>query len=297
MRKTWCYTTFVFAALSLVLGVLFLQTVWAQPAGQNPDGIIQAFLDLIQTRQTPQAQALWTAESQQKFNFAKVPKEQFDIYQGVMLLLYATPATKVEVSPAQKQGEEIIVPVRKVLLLDQKFVLRQENGQWRIDLMRSAALSPPLSETLAGEQARETTRRTSRSTCQLKLKQLMLAIRMYAQDHNGILPPAATWCDAIWPYVKNRKVFVCPSAPDLACGYAYHDVYSEKKLADIRAPAQEVILYDSDTGEWNAHDAGTSLPPEGRHLGQAYVGYVDGHVKGLEVAQAQQLLKQGRGEQ
>jgi prepilin-type processing-associated H-X9-DG protein len=271
----------------------------APTAGPTPDGVVQELWNLMRARRIAEAQALWTAESQKKYDFTKVPREQFDTYQRVMFLLYMTMLTPCEIGQAQTQGEETTVPVRKMAGLDQKFVLRQENGQWRIDLLQSAARSPLFPEVLRGgeseqrlddvfERAREMARR---ATCLSNLKQLLLGILMYAQDYNQVLPPAETWGDAILPYVKNKEIFLCPSAPDLPCGYAYHDAYSKKKLAEVSRPAEAILLYDSTRGDWNAHDAGTSLPKEGRHLGQVNVGYVDGHVKALEAAQAQEAVK------
>ncbi|MGV3721477.1 MAG: DUF1559 domain-containing protein [Actinomycetota bacterium] len=70
-------------------------------------------------------------------------------------------------------------------------------------------------------QARDKARQSS---CQSNLKQIGTAIKMYAQDYDeqglqywwnyggagGTAPPWMEWID---PYVKNAKVFLCPSAP------------------------------------------------------------------------------------
>ena len=53
--------------------------------------------------------------------------------------------------------------------------------------------------------------------CVNNMKQLGLAVKVYAVDHNEQFPPAATWCDAIQGNVGSAKVFQCPSEPDRRC--------------------------------------------------------------------------------
>ena len=72
-------------------------------------------------------------------------------------------------------------------------------------------------------RARESARRAS---CLSNLKQLGLAIVMYAQDYDDTFPGCASWTSSPWynppyysvgfkptimPYVKNAQVFLCPT--------------------------------------------------------------------------------------
>jgi len=66
-------------------------------------------------------------------------------------------------------------------------------------------------------RAREKARQAS---CQSNLKQLSLAILMYVQDYDEVLPTDVGWSNSgsywhwpakICPYVKNAQVFACPS--------------------------------------------------------------------------------------
>src|SRR5688572_28647190 len=67
-------------------------------------------------------------------------------------------------------------------------------------------------------RAREAARASS---CLSNLKQVGLALSMYVQDQEGYpthsslssVSPRTYWPDSIYPYVKNEKVFQCPSAP------------------------------------------------------------------------------------
>lgn len=63
-------------------------------------------------------------------------------------------------------------------------------------------------------QAREKARQTS---CLSNMKQIGVAYMMYMQDYDGSLPLTimsggnASWLNACQPYIKNRRVFKCPS--------------------------------------------------------------------------------------
>jgi prepilin-type N-terminal cleavage/methylation domain-containing protein len=68
-------------------------------------------------------------------------------------------------------------------------------------------------------RAREAARK---SACLSNCKQIGTAIMMYAQDFDEILPMVASgacpsaqatgWADMVYPYVKNERVFDCPSS-------------------------------------------------------------------------------------
>ncbi len=74
--------------------------------------------------------------------------------------------------------------------------------------------------TAAREKARQ-------STCASNLKQLSIALQMFAEDHDGRFPCAffnnrdiafgpempAQWKGAIFRYLKTTQVFICPSDP------------------------------------------------------------------------------------
>lgn len=60
-------------------------------------------------------------------------------------------------------------------------------------------------------RSRESARRTA---CASNLQQIGVAMHLYAQDYNGMLPPEQPgWTAAAMPYVKNLAVMVCPSEP------------------------------------------------------------------------------------
>ena len=61
-------------------------------------------------------------------------------------------------------------------------------------------------------RARENARRT---TCLSNVRQIQVALRMYADSHDGRVPPrdydvGAVWVDRLEPYYANRKLLRCP---------------------------------------------------------------------------------------
>ncbi len=147
-----------------------------------------------------------------------------------------------------------------------------------------------LMETLAPvmQQAREKAITTS---CQSNIKQLCLAVLMYAQDWDETLP-GPEWVNEIMPYIKNEAVFVCPAQPDLTVGYAFNEALLGALLGDIPMPAETIILFDSDLGDEAPVGGSEALPEEGRHNGGVNVGFADGHVKWMSLEEARRLLEQ-----
>jgi prepilin-type N-terminal cleavage/methylation domain-containing protein len=63
-----------------------------------------------------------------------------------------------------------------------------------------------------------TRERASRTVCSSNLRQLLMAAKMYEGD-NDILPihynanafgQAAHWQEQVWPYIRNRRTYLCP---------------------------------------------------------------------------------------
>jgi prepilin-type N-terminal cleavage/methylation domain-containing protein len=87
-------------------------------------------------------------------------------------------------------------------------------------------------------QAREKARQTA---CASNMRQMGLAVLIYAQDYDERLPLAASatatgflnWHHFVDPYVKNMQIWVCPSANlpirdiygGLVCHYGFNSVY------------------------------------------------------------------------
>ncbi len=122
------------------------------------------------------------------------------------------------------------------------------------------------------------------------LRQIGLALIMYAQSNGGRLPDADGWVDAIlpqWDDVKDKgfhaeALFRDPTAPESEpWNYAFNRALSGVRLADIKDPAATVLVFESVAGVKNAADMGQSLPRPGRHSGGDYFVFADGHAKWL----------------
>ena len=117
--------------------------------------------------------------------------------------------------------------------------------------------------------------------CLNNVRQLGLAVRIYASDNSNTFPPAETWCDAITTYVGSTKVYQCSARPGLRCAYAFNDKLSGKK--DDEVNPQAVMIFESDAG-WNA-SSGSELLAQNRHLGRVVIGFADGSVRQVSPAE------------
>jgi prepilin-type processing-associated H-X9-DG protein len=122
-------------------------------------------------------------------------------------------------------------------------------------------------------RARESAKK---AICLSNVKNICIALEMYAADHDNHLPSANAWSDDLRTYVRNLDTYQCPSEQDLACAYAYNASLSGASLADIADPVNEVSIFESNAG-WNAAGDWGLLVPEPRHLGGDNYGYADGH--------------------
>jgi hypothetical protein len=112
-------------------------------------------------------------------------------------------------------------------------------------------------------------------SCVNNMKQLAVGVKIYAVDHDGQLPPAATWCDAIQSRVGSPKVFQCPSEPERRCSYAFNAKLDGKKDSEINP--QTVLLFESDAG-WNGTGDADNLKPHSHSGRIVIVALADGAV-------------------
>jgi prepilin-type N-terminal cleavage/methylation domain-containing protein/prepilin-type processing-associated H-X9-DG protein len=172
-------------------------------------------------------------------------------------------------------------------------------------------------------QAREKARATS---CLSNCKQIGLALQMYAQDYDETLPNAgpnwpgngtnpifkagygwAMWAILMDPYIKSRKVWVCPSGPTTGSGFlvgpktdpiAVNLGYNEylfwqpggnwsnlAALAGCKAGVSGVAaIADSALGgifhDWGNHDQPKPIPGENPKFGMHRIKCSNGYPPG-----------------
>lgn len=81
--------------------------------------------------------------------------------------------------------------------------LVKENGQWKVDLVATVKSLPETFRRMLTQAKSHALAAASLAS----VKQIGLALCMYAQDHEGYLPPAETWMDELMPYPRNEQVF------------------------------------------------------------------------------------------
>ncbi len=117
-------------------------------------------------------------------------------------------------------------------------------------------------------RAREKARQTA---CLSNLKQIGTAIAMYASDYDNIMPWQQTyvswgsvgnlgmlgWTEVIYPYVKNKQVYLCPSGPSntlshysfsqyaMSIAYGWAATYGAYTIDSSPDPSAAVMVFDS----------------------------------------------------
>ena len=163
-----------------------------------------------------------------------------------------------------------------------------------IELLVVIAIISTLAAMLlpALHNARERARTAS---CINNLRQIGLALDMYASDHGDKLPHEdankgqVAWPLAILPFLgDSREVLYCPavakSHPGRPESYRFNS-YLEREgeqhqaLAELRRPSQTVVVFDATTGDGRLSSKGKwDDVTKSRHGGMANLLFVDWHV-------------------
>ena len=121
------------------------------------------------------------------------------------------------------------------------------------------------------------------------VKQLNLGLIMYADDNKDLFPAGTNWCDTLGPYIKSAQIFHCPQGkPGQRCHYAFNARLAGHELKDVQAPAQTVLIFETDGG-WNLAGGRELLPANPRHARAYAVGFADGHAEMVVPARLEKL--------
>ncbi|HOP80059.1 MAG TPA: DUF4190 domain-containing protein [Armatimonadota bacterium] len=118
------------------------------------------------------------------------------------------------------------------------------------------------------------------SSCQLNIKQIGVALQMYAVDYGETLPSADKWSDAMPIYLKDkdnsRQIFKCPSSPDSRPeGYLLNERLSGINTAVLPSPSNVYMIFEGN-GFWNAYGGPGDV--DYRHNSYTNVCFIDGRV-------------------
>jgi len=163
--------------------------------------------------------------------------------------------------------------------------------------------------------AREKSRQT---VCASNIRQVGVALRMYADDCDGMLPPATTqipgghfstpwqgqldivWWDLVLPYMRDERVLYCPSAKHYLPTYRINDCLTFVQPGWLDActePTETLLLVEDwvpdEPGEAVSIPVASSFRPDlieemtapFRHAGKMNVCFADIHVKVLGPSQ------------
>ncbi len=124
-------------------------------------------------------------------------------------------------------------------------------------------------------RARETARKVQ---CLSNVKNLAMAVQMYATEYGAYPGASGQWCDQLRPYVGGDQVYVCPSEPDLRSGYAYWGALKGAKVEQVPAPESQLAIFESPKG-WNTYGDLSVMGVAPRHLRGDNYGFADGHAQ------------------
>ncbi len=129
-------------------------------------------------------------------------------------------------------------------------------------------------------RAREKGRQTA---CLANVYQICMALIMYAQDFDEVLPPGEVtmtsgdtdhsdeWYNAVFAYTHNRQIMYCPDRRDRAPGYGMNWFASGRSVGEFWDPASKILIADvpvdliagdgrvSTSGRWWCNDANNDV--------------------------------------
>ena len=124
--------------------------------------------------------------------------------------------------------------------------------------------------------------RATQISCLNNVRQLDIAMTLYAAQSNQHLPSSNQWSDAILPFVSNQRVFHCALGPsNYRSHYAFNSHLSDVVTTEIKQPFRTVLVFEESDGDgWNMSGDQNLLEGAGPHGGRTViVGFVDGHVE------------------
>lgn len=110
--------------------------------------------------------------------------------------------------------------------------------------------------------------KAQQTACMSNLKQIGVALRVYAVDNDNRLPPADSWRQALKPYLEAEDLYICPSSRKQ---YVFNEALGSQNIEAISNPMEVPMAWDA--------------PKEDRtgpHMGEFNVSWVDGHVSAIE---------------
>ncbi|GBC99576.1 hypothetical protein HRbin17_02104 [bacterium HR17] len=139
--------------------------------------------------------------------------------------------------------------------------------------------------------------------CESRLGRLAMALQLYLERSDNLLPPAPTWCDALEEFVPPSQrpfVFRCPKLePQGGYGYAMNayawdaEHQTPRWHPEMYPQSKVVLIYETAQKRRNATGTGNDIPAKGRHDGKIYLLFADGSTMAVTPDELRALRERG----
>lgn len=146
-------------------------------------------------------------------------------------------------------------------------------GTLRYRQLEGGQMGAEMAQIMAAARAEAVT-----TQAQSNLKQLCMAVMMFAQDHDQTLP-GDDWQLALRPYHGNPAILRSPAWGEQPVGYALNEAIAGLNLAEVAQPARTVLFFETPAAAEMPVATSEQVPDEGPHDGRLVVGFCDGHVE------------------
>ena len=113
------------------------------------------------------------------------------------------------------------------------------------------------------------------------VKELAIAMSLYAEKNGDRFPPASNWSDAIEPYRKTHEPNVDPIQPSTDYGYAMNRELSGASINSLDHPSDTILLYETKRPGRNLSSPPAEIPTDAYSEDWTYVAFADTHAKRL----------------
>lgn len=291
-------------AVGVALGLMAFQPQTSPPDLSSPKATVRSFLNAVKARDTDTIRQCIKGEIKPdlvRFIFAD-PNTLRVFAVGNMIAETENDTAHVAAEitltvPASPGGSIYLMNLKQI----EMFLVMKQGNRWLLtqdpDLAQQLRGGNSVYEQLADKRplalavtfasnpelesaVRRVHDQAMANTCLSNMRQVVLGLVMYAQDHNEHLPPKVSeYTDLIHPYLKNKLLYTCPLDAKGIFSYKFNSNLQGAALDRIPAPAQTVILYEGKEGKF-----------EYRHSGKTIVGFADGHAKALSPDETKGLI-------
>ncbi|HWD41226.1 MAG TPA: hypothetical protein VG944_20445 [Fimbriimonas sp.] len=127
------------------------------------------------------------------------------------------------------------------------------------------------------------------TACNSHLKQIGLALAIYAGDFDDRWPDSGSWMDRAEPYLPKpeskgdrpaltaKQIFSCPAAERDGYGYAMVSKLGGTKTSKPEFPAHTILIFETADLTRNAHSDEVKPPVPSRHMKRNVYLFADGH--------------------